>query len=64
MNGNLKLIPSKEGLEIFSKDYDSMKNMLFGEKISFDKIIDTLKEYEKELNGIIKINKYNFGQRG
>lgn len=54
MNGNLKLIPSKEGLEIFSKDYDIMKNMLFGEKIPFDKIIDTLKEYEKELNDVIK----------
>lgn len=54
LNGNLKLIPSKEGLEIFSKDYDSMKNMLFGEKISFDKIIYALKEYEKELNYVIK----------
>lgn len=31
-----------------------MKNMLFGEKIPFDKIIDTLKGYEKELNGVIK----------
>ena len=62
MNANLKLIPLKEGLEIFSKDYDSMKNMLFGEKIPFDKIINTLKEYEKELNFIIK-NKYNFGNR-
>lgn len=54
LNGNLKLIPSKEGLEVFSKDYDSMKNMLFGEKIPFDKIIDALKEYEKELNDVIK----------
>ncbi len=62
MNANLKLIPLKEGLEIFSKDYDSMKNMLFGEKIPFDKIINTLKEYEKELNFIIK-NKYNLGNR-
>ena len=62
MNANLKLITLKEGLEIFSKDYDNMKNMLFGEKIPFDKIINTLKEYEKELNFIIK-NKYNFGNR-
>lgn len=62
MNANLKLIPLKEGLEIFSKDYDNMKNMLFGDKIPFDKIINTLKEYEKELNFIIK-NKYNFGNR-
>lgn len=54
MNGNLKLIPSTEGVEIFSKDYDSMKNMLFGEKIPFDKIVYSLKEYEKELNHVIK----------
>ncbi|GEM_PF-894298 len=53
--GRLKLIPSQEGLEIFSKYYDNMKNMLFGEKISFDKIIAVLKEYEKELNEAINV---------
>lgn len=53
MEGKLKLIPAEEGLRIFSKDYDSMKNMLFGEKISFDKIVSLIKIYEKELNGII-----------
>lgn len=54
MAGNLKLTPPDKGLEIFSKDYDSMQNMLFGEKISFNKIIGELNEYEKELNEIIK----------
>lgn len=54
MEGNLKLIPSNNALEIFSKDYDSMKNMLFGEKIPFDKIINKLKEHEIQIN---KINK-------
>jgi len=54
MNGNLKLIPPKEGLEAFSKDYDKMQNMLFGEKPLFDEIISTLKEYENELNYVIK----------
>lgn len=53
--GRLKLISSQEGLEIFSKYYDNMKNMLFGEKISFDKIIAVLKEYEKELNEAINV---------
>lgn len=56
MEGNLKLIPSAEGLEIFSKDYDSMKNMLFGEKIPFEKIISAIKEYEEELNEVINKN--------
>ncbi len=54
MSGNLKLIPAADGLEIFSKDYDSMKNMLFGEKISFDKIVSVIKEYEVELNRVIR----------
>ncbi|WP_370777400.1 nucleotidyl transferase AbiEii/AbiGii toxin family protein [Holdemania massiliensis] len=54
MAGNLKLIPAADGLEIFSKDYDSMKNMLFGEKISFDKIVSVIKEYEVELNRVIR----------
>ena len=54
VEGNLKLIPSDEALDIFSKDYDSMKNMLFGEKIPFDKIISSVKEYELELNEVLK----------
>lgn len=54
MEGNIKLIPSDEALEIFSNDYDSMKNMLFGEKISFDRIISSIREYEIELNEVLK----------
>lgn len=54
MEGNIKLIPSDEALEIFSKDYDSMKNMIFGEKISFDRIISSIREYEIELNEVLK----------
>lgn len=57
MDGKLKLIPSKDGLEIFSQDYESMKNMLFGEKISFEKIVDALKEYENELNEAINLRR-------
>lgn len=57
MEGRIKLIPSKEGVEIFSKDYDSMKNMIFGEKIPFEKIISELKKYEESLNEKIRDNK-------
>ena len=53
MNGKLKLIPNTEGLEYFSKDYDKMKNMLFGDKISFNEIIDEIQKYEIELNSHI-----------
>ena len=59
--GNLKLVPPDEALDIFSKDYDSMKNMLFGEKTTFDKIISSLREYEIELNEVLKTNN-NFEQ--
>lgn len=54
MEGNIKLIPSDEALETLSKDYDSMKNMLFGEKITFDRIISSVKEYEIELNKVLE----------
>ena len=54
LEGKLKLIPAEEGLTVFSEDYDSMKKMLFGEKIPFDKIIKTLQKYEHELNEVIK----------
>ena len=50
LKGNLKLIPSKEGLEKFSKDYEKMKSMIFGGKPSFGQIVDALREYEKEFN--------------
>ncbi|MBK0347205.1 nucleotidyl transferase AbiEii/AbiGii toxin family protein [Aerococcaceae bacterium zg-ZJ1578] len=56
MEGHLKLIPSEKGLEVFSKDYDSMKNMLFGEKITFDTIITEIKRYESLINEVIKNN--------
>lgn len=54
LEGKLKLIPPEDGLAIFSEDYDSMKKMLFGEKIPFDRIIKTLREYEYDLNEVIK----------
>lgn len=54
LEGKLKLIPAEEGLIVFSEDYDSMKKMLFGEKIPFHRIIKTLQEYEHELNEVIK----------
>ncbi len=54
LEGKLKLIPAEEGLIVFSEDYDSMKKMLFGEKIPFHRIIKTLQEYEHDLNEIIK----------
>lgn len=50
MEGKLKLIPSRDAIKVFNKDYDNMKNMLFGEKVEFELIINELTNYEKELN--------------
>ena len=54
MQGNLKLIPNEKAIEAFSKDYDSMQNMIFGERVKFSEIIDEIGKYEKELNEVIK----------
>lgn len=53
MQGKLRLIPSEEAINVFTKDYDSMQNMLFGEKVSFEMITNTLKEYEKDMNKVL-----------
>ncbi len=52
--GNLKLVPLIDAINIFQKDYDDMKLMLFGDIVSFNTIINELKEYEKEINKAIK----------
>lgn len=51
--GNLKLLPSKEGLTIFRDDYNKMQAMLFKSSVSFELIIYELKKYEKDINEII-----------
>ncbi|VEU74573.1 Nucleotidyl transferase of uncharacterised function (DUF1814) [Mycoplasmopsis citelli] len=50
----LKLIPSQKAIEVFVNDYKSMKNMIFGDIVSFEQIIKTLKTYENDLNKAIK----------
>ncbi|MGX8834307.1 nucleotidyl transferase AbiEii/AbiGii toxin family protein [Amedibacillus sp. YH-ame6] len=48
--GNCKLIPNKEGIEKFSKDYDMMKKMIYGSYPAFDEIINALDQFENKLN--------------
>lgn len=52
--GNLQLIPSEEAIEIFTQDYYQMQGMIFGETPTFEIIIDTLVQYNSELNGVLK----------
>ena len=54
MMGKLKLIPSSSAINIFAKDYEKMKSMLFGNKISFETIIVEIKKYESQINEQIR----------
>ncbi|UWD35045.1 nucleotidyl transferase AbiEii/AbiGii toxin family protein [Mycoplasma cottewii] len=56
-NKKLKLIPSEFRIEQIRKDYIDMKSMFYGEIIEFDKILETLKNLEKEIND--KLSKEN-----
>jgi len=50
LNGKFKLIPADYRIVELKKDYESMKEMLFGEIPTFDEIIEALKELEKIIN--------------
>lgn len=46
----LKLLPPEFRLEALKKDYQAMQNMIFDKKLSFDEIINILKNLENEIN--------------
>ena len=46
----LKLVPPKHLISALKKDYSAMQEMIFGEKPSFDAILDGLATLEKEIN--------------
>lgn len=50
--GTFKLLPPDFRLPELKKDYKAMENMIFDKYISFDEIIKTLKELEKEINSL------------
>ncbi len=49
--GTLKLVPVQYRIDELEKDYKAMQDMLFGHKPSFNKIMDSLRELEKKING-------------
>lgn len=49
-SGSLKLIPPVHVLSAMEKDYESMQEMIFGDRPSFDEIISSLKALEEEIN--------------
>lgn len=56
LKGNCKLLCNEEALHIFKNDYKKMANMIYGEKPTFEAIIDCLQAYEIRLNEVIKSN--------
>jgi len=50
--GTLKLIPGTQVLGSVKRDYVEMRNMIFGKYPPFEEIMETLRELEKEINGM------------
>ena len=48
--GTMKLMPPERNLQVLKDDYEHMQNMIFGEKIPFDIILDGIEKLEKEMN--------------
>ena len=50
----MKLLPPNYNLAKLRSDYDHMQNMLFGEKPTFDEIMNAMTQLESEINGANK----------
>lgn len=49
--GSLRLVPGGHVLESVRKDYHDMQDMIFGEAVEFEDMMQTLQILEKEING-------------
>lgn len=56
LTGNCRIVCEDEAMNIFKKDYQLMKSMIYGEYPDFDIIIKCLKEYEYRLNKVFFVN--------
>ena len=50
--GTMRLMPPEYNLDKLRDDYEHMQNMLFGDKPSFEKMMDGLEMLETEMNQI------------
>ena len=51
--GTMRLMPPEYNLAKLRADYDHMRNMLFGDKPSFEEIMDGIAKLETEINNSI-----------
>lgn len=52
--GTLKLLPPEYRMEDLQKDYNSMKNLMFGEYPDFQTLMKFIGNLEKEINSLTK----------
>lgn len=50
--GTLRLLPPEDCMPILREDYEHMKNMIFGNRPEFDKLMANIKQLEREINGL------------
>jgi hypothetical protein len=48
--GSLKLVPDTETVNLLRSDFESMKEMFFGEVESFNSVMTTIRELQEALN--------------
>ena len=48
--GTMRLMPPEDCLPALKADYEHMKNMIFGEKPSFEEILNTINKISAEIN--------------
>jgi len=48
--GTINLVPEELAIENLTRDYEQMREMIFGEYPDFNSIIDKIKEFQKKLN--------------
>jgi len=48
--GSVKLLPPPHSMEALRRDYQKMQMMIYGDLMSFDEIMESLKELEDEIN--------------
>lgn len=50
--GTVRLLPGADAIKDLSIDYEHMTDMIYGEKPSFDEIMDSIAQLEQEINGL------------
>ena len=51
--GTFNLVPDQSAIKLLIRDYEQMREMIFGEYPDLISIIDRIKEIKDKLNGII-----------